>query len=482
MVITALPTFSLPRPSRPVRAASGPEDTFAPSLGQATELLTRRPSGPIPTSQVAVLSYQAPEDYHLEEHYTLPDGRTVLSFSGYQQRDFSLALDARGQELWRFQPDPDQQIESHLFLSNGSTFVQTRGEGAWPTDQVVALDAAGKERWRFESKSREAIDSLQADPAGNLFVKLGQDLVKLDPDGKKLWRKHLSLDADEYFHVQTPDHGQLFASDDFSNTFKTPRFCLVSAEGKARPVNLPDMGSFPLTVGDRLYYGGARGEARGIDLSTLKAWEVQTDSAVGGLFTPFAGPDGRIYFPGRRDDKLYCLSPDGRMLWQRSVEDRQPGPGIETGFKPAADGSVFYALRDGETIQQIKPDGQLGLKLRVSGGFESFQPGPDGCLYSVDRDATVRRHDLARGTTYELRLELPESIRWEIDQVEPGGVVTLTDGLSGTFHKLRVDPQDEVQRQLEEARQAPAAPGNPGVREGDGWVIVGNVRVRRRGA
>ncbi len=478
----AIPTFvAPPRLTAPARASQSeaPRDTF--ELGQSTAILTQGPRGPIEPSEIAALSYQAPEDYHIEEQYALPDGRTVLSLSGYEQPDFSLALDPQGKELWKFQPDEDHEIESHLFLSNGTTFVHTKGKGAWPTAQAICLDAQGKERWRFESDSREAIDSLQADPQGNLFVKLGQDLLKLDPDGKKLWRKDLKIQADEYFHVPTPDHGQIFASDDFSNTFRTPHFCLVSAQGKVKQVDLPDIGSFPYATETQLFYGGARGEARGIDLKTLKAWEVQTDSAVGGLYTPFGGPDGRIYFPGRRDEKLYCVSADGQMLWQRTIEDNDRGAMVETGFKPARDGSLYYAKRDGETIQQIKPDGQLGLTLKVSGGFESFLPADDGCLYSVDRDATIRRHDLSQGTTFEVRLKLPESMRWELDAVE-GNVVTLTDKLSGTFHKLRIDPQDEVKRQLEEAKNAPPPDASPGIKEGDGWVIVGNVRVRRRGA
>lgn len=488
MILTAIPSFTPPRFSLPMRASTpeaGPGDSYArgPSLEQATGILTGGPRGPIDPKEIALLSFQAPEDYHIEEQYSLPDGRTVLSCSGYQQKDFSVALDAEGKELWKFTPDDRQEIESHLFLSNGTTFVQTRGESPWPVAQVICLDTEGKERWRFESESREAIDSIQADPQGHLFIKLGQDIVKLDPDGKQLWRHDLPIGADEYFHVQTPEHGQIFASDDFSNTFRTPHFALVSSDGDVREIDLPDIGSFPLATADKLFYGGAQGEARGIDLKTFESWEVQTDSAVaGGLYTPFGGTDGRVYFTGRRDDKLYCLSTDGRMLWQRTVEDNAPGAMVETGFKPARDGSVYYAKRDGETIQQIKPDGNLGSEIRISDGFESFLPADDGCLYSVDRDATIRRHDLARGTTFEVKLKLPESMRWELDAVEPGGVVTLTDKLSGTFHKLRIDPQDEVKRQLEEAKNAPPPEGSPGVREGDGWVIVGNVRVRRRGA
>ncbi len=492
VVITAIPTLNPPPlrftlPSRSPSDESG--DTFQPSLEQATGILTGGPRGPIPTAEVSLLSYQASDKHNLEEHYRLPDGRTVLSFSSFDTsrnreddpNGYSIAFDSAGKELWKFSPEGGQEIESHLFLSSGTTYVHTRGQGAWPTDMVISLDAAGKEQWRFETESREQIDSIQADPQGNLFVKVDQDVLKLDSNGKKLWKKHLPIHSDEYFHVQTPDHGQLFASDDFSNTFKSPHFALVSANGKVKEVDLPDMGSFPLVAGDRLFYGGARGEARGIDLRTLKAWEVQTDSAVGGLYTPYAGPDGRIYFTGRRDDKLYCLSPDGKMLWQRNIEDEAPGNHMNEGFLPAADGSVYYAHEDGESIQQIKPDGTLGQRVRVSGGFESFQPGPDGMLYSVDRDAVVRRHNLKDGTTFELKLQLPESIRWEIDAVEPGGVVTLTDKLAGTLHKLRVDPSDEVKRQLEEARNAPPSQGSPGIKEGDGWVIIGNVRVKRRG-
>jgi outer membrane protein assembly factor BamB len=454
-----------------------PVDAF-----QATQVLTSPERGPLETREVSVLSFQAPDDLHIEEQYSLPDGRTILSCSGYEKQDFSVALDPKGQELWKFRPDDEHEIESHLFLSNGTTFVQTKGKGAWPSAQAICLDAQGNERWKFESEDREPIDSIQADPAGNLFVKLGQDVVKLDPNGKQLWRVDLSIHSDEYWHIQTPDHAQLFASDDFSNTFRTPSFCLVSPDGKVKEVDLPDCGSFPHEQNGMLFYGGAQGQARGIDLKTLKAWEVQTDSAVGGLYTPFGGPDGRIYFPGRRDDKLYCLSQDGKMLWQRTIEDDAPGMGVETGFKPDKDGSVYYANRDGETIQQIKPDGQLGQQIRVPGGFESFQPGQDGCLYSVDRDAVIRRHDLAKGTTFELKLKLPESIRWELDAVEPGGIVTLTDKLGGVFHKLRVDPQDAVKRELEEIKNAPPPQGSPGVKEGDGWVIIGNVRVKRRGA
>ncbi|MEW6283774.1 MAG: PQQ-binding-like beta-propeller repeat protein, partial [Candidatus Eremiobacterota bacterium] len=458
-----------------------------PAREQILRGLTGPDPGPVELSEVALFTHEGRDSHSLQEVYRLPDGRTMLTFDSYdtsRDRDrepgsYTVAFDPAGKQLWEFRPEGGHEIQEHLFLAD-RTYVVTRGNGAWDGSTLTALDAQGREMWRFESEGRTHIDSIQADPAGNVFVKVGDEVTRLDPSGQRVWKKSLRFGSDEYFHVVAPDGSQLFAGDNFSNNFGYDRFRLLSPDGKVEDAELPDIGSFPLVVGDRLCYAGEHGEMRGVNLNTLEAWEVTTESRA--LETPVSGPDGRVYFTARYgDDRLYCVSPDGRLLWQREVTDAAPAGTADAPFKPGPGGVIYYAGDDHETVRRIGPDGNPLPPLKVPEGFESFLPSEDGFLYTLDREGRIRRYE-ADGSVFELALKIEESVRYELVAAEPGGVVTFQDGLSGKLFRVKVDPQAEVDRIQRRIEQQPAEPSHgPGIREEEKWVVVGPVRLRKRG-
>jgi outer membrane protein assembly factor BamB len=447
-----------------------PRPLFAPS-----------PDRPVLPQQIALWHYRAEDRHSLQEIFYLPDGRRfVCAHSFDTQRDrqrvpnsYTAAFDPQGRPLWVYRPDPGYTIKSHLFAGDGTTLVVSRGEGPWDGSLLVALNPQGVEMWRFASPGRQSIDSVRRGPDGTLYVKMGDQVAALKPDGTKKWTRNLGLHTDEFFHEAAPDGRQIFVNDNFSLNFGYDSFRALGPGGKVSDLDLPDIGTFPLAVGHRLVYGGEKGEIHGIDLAGGTRWEVATPSE-GGLSTPFLGLDGNIYVEGRHDHRLYAVSPDGRLLWQRTVDDRRPGGGLESTFFPDRDGSVWYAL-EGDALQEIRPDGQPGRTIRIPDGFDSFRPGGDGRLYAYG-DGVLSVYDLEKDQLHTLRLDLEHPRTWDLTQVLPGGVVELRC-LDEVYH---LQPDRTRQEELKEALKRSLvgeAPASPGIEQEKDWVRIGDVRL-----
>lgn len=461
----------------PVVPADTAQITRSPDLSKIFE---KRPKTPMDPKLVSVWHFDGGDHHSIEEVFHTPDGRTFVTASSFDtSRDrrkdangYTQAFDDHGRPLWKYESPPGWKIESHLFTSD-ATYVLTQGEDSWDGSRIVALNRHGDEVWKHETDSRVRIDSIRRGPDGTVYAKAGDDVTALGPDGKVKWTKHLDIHSDEFFHVGAPDGTQIFANDNFSNNFGYDSFRAMDAKGRRHELDWPDIGTFPLEVGSRVVYGGEKGEVHGIDLAGGKSWEVQTDS-VRGLKMPFLGRDGNVYVEGRFDNKLYAISPDGRMLWQRTVEDFAPG-GFDTPFQVDTDGSVWYQHEDGDRLQQIAPDGKPGRSVRVDDGIASFMPGGDGKLYVWTSESKIRVHDLAKDQGWDLPLTLEHPHTWDIKEVRPGGIVALQ------CMTERWDVQPSQDRELKEALEEVLAGRQdqtaPTIEKGDDWVVIGNVRV-----
>lgn len=483
------------RSSAAPAAAAPPQDRVQLGRGRLRKLDTAplfdtKEREPVDPALVTVWRYDAEDKHSLKATFRTPDGRTyVVADSFDTDRDrrkdpasYTAAFDAQGQPLWTWRPEGGQRITSHLFHSSG-TLIVSRGDDGWDGSTLVSLNEHGAERWRYESPSREHIDSIRMGPDGKIYVKEGSRVVALSPDGKKAWSKDLDLHADEFFHVSGPDGTQYFATDNFSNNFGYDSFEAVTPDGQEKEPDWPDIGTFPLEVptsatagaspGSRLVYGGEKGEVHGLDLAGGKPWQVQTDS-VRGLKTPWLGRDGNIYAEGRFDDKLYALSPDGKLLWSREIADRAPG-GFDTPFQVDVDGSVYYHVERTDEIQRLLPDGRPGDRIRGGEDLESFRPGGDGKLYTWGRGGVVSVVDVESKHTFRLPLKMENPQVWDVKDVLPNGIVVLEDMCSQML--IQPSRDRELREALDRVVRGPEPEPGKDIAPGDGWIRIGDVRL-----
>lgn len=466
-------------------ALGGGASPPAPKPLDTSGLFETKEREPVDPALVSTWRYDAEDKHSIQDVFRTPDGRTYVVADSYDtDRDrrkdpasYTAAFDPAGQPLWTYRPEDGHRITSHVFTA-GLTLVASRGEDSWGGSLLVALDEHGTEKWRHESGSREYIDSMRMGPDGTVYVKEGDRITALTSAGEKRWTKKLDLNADEYFHVAGPDGTQYFANDNFSNNFGYDSFRAVTPDGKKKDMDWPDIGTFPLEVGSRLVYGGEKGEVHGLDLAGGAAWEVQTDS-VRGLKTPWLGRDGNIYVEGRFDSKLYAVSPDGRLLWTRTIEDTAPG-GFETPFQVDRDGSVYYHVERTDEIQRILPDGRPGARIRGGEDLESFRPGGDGKLYTYGRDGVVSVVDVETQHAFRLPLKLEHPQVWDVKDVLPNGIVVLQD--MGSQYCIQPSRDRELKEALDRAVRGPQQ-SDPGkeIAPEDGWIRIGDVRLPVKG-
>jgi len=467
--------FTAAPPSVPV-----PVDSV--DLGKVFEKRVRAPKTP----QVLSTWHFAAKDKHsIDEVFRGPDGSTYVTADSFDTADkkhaksYTAAYDPHGSLRWEYRPDvPGHAIKSQFFMADGSACVLSQEEGAWPEPLVVMLDSSGGVRWRYEVEGRDKADSVRPAPDGGVYLKAGDTVIKLDADGKKVWSKDLSIYSDEFFHVVTPDGGQLFASDGFCLNFGTRSFYRLDKNGKGHEVSLRTITSFPLEVADRLVYGGEDGKVHGLDLKTLRGWECQTES-LRGVKTPFLGRDQNVYVEGRYDDdRLTCIAPDGSIKWQRNVTDHHAG-GFNEIFQVDKDGTVYYVLDGGEALARILPDGRPGTPLPFPEGISSFRPGGDGNVYVWTGEGQLAVRNVEKGTGFAQPVDVEYPHTYDVKDVLPGGRVVLQR--MDDIYVIPMDVDRELQEELAELQktQKPAQPP-PKIEKGDDWVIIGDIRVPRR--
>ena len=158
--------------------------------------------------------------------------------------------------------------------------------------------------------------------------------------------------------------------------------------------NIISSGSAVIDNKGHIYIGGDDGYLYCLNNQGLVIWRYGTTSKI--ISTPAIGLDGNIYFSNWMNSTVYCISPNGSLLWKYVLGDYNTGSSI----KIANDGSVYaitssdissniYSLKNGTLIWNcsiplisgstpaIGSDGTIYL---VSESHEFIAVNPDGTL------------------------------------------------------------------------------------------------------
>ena len=478
-----------------------PQDTFTQSSrqskkvkpfmqltqnGVASVVLKKEKKEPVPLAQAAHWKYEAEDNYSIDDVTPTPAGTTFISCHSFDSRNRSgsrayvAAFDSGGNEMWKYRAEKKHSIEGHAFLSDGTSYLVCNSEERWDKSYIVALNPDGTEKWKFTPDTEAQCSSIQVGPDGTLYAKMDNELYAIDTNGAMKYRHRITIHSDDYFHEVAPDGTNILANDNFSNNFGYDTFYGISAQGRKKELEFPDIGTFPLrdTKG-HLFYGGEKNEFYGIDLQTGQKWEIELD-APRGTKTPHFGKDGTIYAEGRYDNNtLYAIDPKGKLLWKQVIDDhRAPGMGLDSYYKVAKDGSVFYGLEDRDAIQQIDASGNRVRQIEIPGGFSEFVPDNRGNLYVRDYNGTIIFLTIETDQRFYFPMEIAQNI--DMKEVLDDGTLVF-QGMCERYH-VRLDKDDEVKKIIEEAqKEGEEAEKDPDeIVVDDNWVIIGNVKIPRQ--
>nr|WP_295159874.1 chitobiase/beta-hexosaminidase C-terminal domain-containing protein [uncultured Methanobrevibacter sp.] len=159
-------------------------------------------------------------------------------------------------------------------------------------------------------------------------------------------------------------------------------------------LDLISSGSAVIDKKGHIYIGGDDGYLYCLNNQGLVIWRYGTTSKI--ISTPTIGADGNIYFSNWMNSTVYCISPNGQLLWKCILGDYNTGSSI----KIADDGSVYaitssdisssiYSLKNGSVVWNcsiplisgstpaIGLDGTIYL---ISESHEFVAVSPDGTL------------------------------------------------------------------------------------------------------
>jgi hypothetical protein len=451
----------------------------------ARALFDKEPRTPIPAAEISDWHFAARDSHSIDHIHKLPDGTQLIAATSFKSdapdepAAYLSAVKPDASIAWTYDIPLHRRLSAVEPRSDGGAIVVTEGRDSYDSGEVIAVDAHGKPQWTLAGEWHERFDSAKPGPNGTTYVKSGDQVRCFNPDGSVKWKKKLSIHSDSYFHIVTGDGTQLFANDNFSNNFGDDTFVAISPDGKMKRVRLPNITSFPLQTDTQIIYAGEDGKLHGVDTSTWKSWEVQTDSERG-LSTPWLGRDGNIYVQGRHDERLYAVSPQGAILWRRVVDDATtPDLVSETGFQTTAGGYVYYMQDGGDRIQDIGPDGRPGRGLAVPEGVRSFARTEDGQTMVWTYSDELITYDPSGHKRNAIPLEVEHPQLWHLRDASNDGHVVLAR--SDEIHQLRALEDPYLQRALERAEQnppdPPSTPDAPRVERGDDYVDIGGVRV-----
>jgi outer membrane protein assembly factor BamB len=444
---------------------------------------------PVTVDRAAHWSHKSEDRHSIEGIYRTPSGNTFVCCHSFdtENRDtpraYTVAYDSSGRELWKFRPDTHYSIDEHLFSSDGSTYIACNSEERWDRPSVTALNADGTVRWKFQPDGEDRCTSIRLGPDGTLYAKMKNTLYAVDGSGNLKWKHRIGMNSDDFFHEMTPGGTSIFANDNFSNNFGYDMFYSVDSKGKKKELDLPDIGTFPIHDDNgHIFYGGEKGEFYGINPETMETWKLQLGSERG-LKTPHWGPDGRIYVEGRFDKGLYAIDPQGKLLWRQEIDDARPsGMGLEPFYRVAKDGSVYYARRDKEVIQQIDGSGNRKKEISVNGGFSDFAPDSRGNVLIRRDDDTIVTCDVETDSRFYFPMELARNM--DMKEVLDDGSVVFQD-MCDSF-KVTIGMDQEVKKKLEELTagddggEDKGEQGSAGIEVQQDWVIIGDVKLPRK--
>lgn len=147
-------------------------------------------------------------------------------------------------------------------------------------------------------------------------------------------------------------------------------------------LDITSSGSCVIDKDGHIYIGGDDGYLYCLNNQGLVIWRYGTSSSI--ICTPTIGFDGNIYFSNWMNSSLYCISPNGELLWKYFLGE------YNTGSSPVfgADGTLY--VLNGNTINSILfafRNSQLQWNISIppiSGSTPVV--GSDGTIYLLSQE------------------------------------------------------------------------------------------------
>lgn len=170
--------------------------------------------------------------------------------------------------------------------------------------------------------------------------------------------------------------------------------------------NVISSGSAVVDSKGHLIVGGSDGYLYYLNNQGLIIWRFGTTSRI--ICTPTIGADGNIYFSNWMNSTVYCVSPEGKLIWKYALGDYNTGTspvfGLDNRLYVITSNSLnsnVYVFKDGvlisnQTIPFISSSTPIvsddGLLYLVSAGHELVILNYDGSLHQaryIDSGAIV---------------------------------------------------------------------------------------------
>jgi outer membrane protein assembly factor BamB len=295
------------------------------------------------------------------------------------------AVDTDGRERWSY--DAGGKIwSSPAVAADGSIYF---GSDA---DRLVSLDRMGTERWIFSteqppedgeksSSGRWDVDTSPVIAAdGTVIFGCNLFVYAVRPNGMLRWYFKAGVGKAKIF--SSPAMGS-----DGTIYFGTQGSYFFALDGSAKVLwhvkTGGDNDSTP-AVGDdgTIYFGSDDKKVRAVAPGGNLKWEISVEAPVRAPVS--IGHDGTV-FASTYDEKPFLAALDGstgKEKWRFHIE---PGKGsfygIQSGALVDSDGYVYFGGRDGY-VYCLSPEGELVWRYKTGDQVDSGPVmGPDGTLY-----------------------------------------------------------------------------------------------------
>lgn len=194
-------------------------------------------------------------------------------------------------------------------------------------------------------------------------------------------------------------------------------------------LEISSSGSVVIDKKGHIYVAGEDGYLYCLNNQGLVIWRYGTASKI--ISTPTIGPDENIYFSNWMNSSLYCISPDGDLLWKYVLGDYNAGSSPVFG----RDGTLYvvsvnnknsflFAFKDKNLSWTCKLPLTSGSTPAVSDESTIYLVSTDHDLVAVNWDGTLKYTFSLINTVYPIDKDLKES------------QVSVTVDSDGTFYVI----------------------------------------------